>query len=137
MPEFRFRRKKQQQQQQNRRTTLNNPEETARQLQEAKKLVKPILEPSHELVNDAAEEPVDGGVGVAWREGGAGLEVGPMEKRNSFVQEREKFLELLKTKYPEQAISLDVGVAKGEESGNGQTASSADRPSVMVCFQSQ
>ena len=119
MPEFRFRRKKQH------HGTLNNPEETARQLQEAKKLVKPVLEPPHELVNGATEELVDGGVGVA-----AGQTL--MEKRNSFIQEREKFMELLKTKYPEQAISLEVGVAKGEEPGNGQTTS-ANKPSVMVC----
>lgn len=42
MPEFRFRRKKPQ----NRRTTVNNAEETAKQIQEAKKLIKPVLEPS-------------------------------------------------------------------------------------------
>ena len=36
-------------------------------------------------------------------------------KRNSFMQEREMFFELLKAKYPEQACSLDIGMGNTEE----------------------
>lgn len=121
MPEFRFRRKKQ-----NRRT-VKNPEETAKQIQEAKKLVKPVLQAPEELIGGKETEDAEEGVAKLEKE----LDGSPMEKRNSFIREREKFFELLKTKYPEQAISLEVGVVKGEESMNGRT-SSADQPNTMV-----
>ena len=109
MPEFRLRRKKQNK----RRTTVNDPVETAKQIEEAKKLVKPVLQPPLE------EEEGNEDVGVALDEGVA-LDVGPkegeggnVEQRNSFIREREMFFELLKTKYPDQANSLEVGVAVG------------------------
>lgn len=127
MPEFRFRRKKQQ----NRRTTVNNPDETAKQIQEAKKLVKPVSVTPEEVTNGhVTEEVTTAEEDVARIE--EELDGTSLEKRNSFIQEREKFFELLKTKYPEQAISLKVGVVRGEESGNGETLS-ADKPEVMVC----
>ncbi len=117
MPEFRLRRKKQ-----NRRTTVNNAEETAKQIQEAKKLVKPVLEvpeeeeptttaETHDEVEQNGEIPQEI-LGVGELEMFDGERRSSVEKRNSFIQEREKFFELLKTKYPEQANSLDVvGVA--------------------------
>ena len=150
MPEFRLRRKKQ-----NRRTTVNNADETARQIQEAKKLVKPVLEPpreekpvetQEEHVDFKEEAPTSNGHVVGGADGLDSDSRSSLEKRNSFVQEREKFFELLKTKYPEQANSLDVGVAnvhvgvvKEEEEGvvdkGGRESESPISPDKihMVC----
>ena len=121
MPEFRLRRKKQ-----NRRTTVNNADETARQIQEAKKLVKPVLEVTQEETPAETQDQVvpngdvSRGIGVGEVDGFDGFDGesrSSIEKRNSFIQEREKFFELLKTKYPEQANSLDVGVANSLDVG--------------------
>ena len=62
-----------------------------------------------------------------------GREELPIEKRNSFIQEQEKFFELLKSKYPEQAISLTVGMTKGEGSAGNGRGSSPGNGGVMVC----
>lgn len=125
MPEFRFRRKKQQ----NRRTTVNNPDETARQIQAAKKLVKPVYEAPLEE-EEGAEDRQTLGVGGMVR--GLGGSTGVVEKQNSFVQEREKFFELLKTKYPEQAISLEVGVAKAGENEKEDEGKDSSPESILV-----
>lgn len=111
MPEFRFRRKKQ-----NRRTTLNNPEETAKQVEEARKLVKPVIEAPQELQEESHDDSDDQQTVGAEPEGKEEASSMPnIEKHNSFVQEREKFFQLLKTKYPEQANSLEVGVVQRGE----------------------
>lgn len=117
MPEFRFRRKKNQ-----RRTTLHDSEETAKQVQAAKDMVvkkpiKPVLElpPPNEGEEPAADKVTEREVSDP-----EGLKpTTGVEKRNSFIQERERFFELLKMKYPEQANSLQVGglVGQSEEVG--------------------
>ena len=105
MPEFRFRRKKHQ----NRRKTVHNPEETAKQIEEAKTVEpsKPVKRNSIGAINQpppklSVPEPEVGGVTV------------PKADRSSLVQEREKFFELLRTKYPEQASSLEK-MTNGDE----------------------
>lgn len=133
MPEFRFRRKKHE----NRRTTVNNAEETAKQIQEAKKLVKPVFEPPQENAELSAVAEARETLGEGAVEGGEGMLMAPAEKRrNSFIQEREKFFELLKSKYPEQANSLEVGVVKmdgnKEDEEEREGDSSADKPMVLL-----
>lgn len=142
MPEFRFRRKKQGQ---NRRTTVNDPEETAKQIQAAKQLVKPVLEPTREVVTNGVggdKGVASLSIGIAEEEDEEAVEDGAAflrqsgrnEKRSSFVQEREKFFELLKAKYPEQACSLEMGVASIEEgvgvAGGGEISMFKEKPMV-------
>ena len=75
--------------QQDRRHTLHNQDETSKQVKVAKQQIQESVKPV---------KPGD-------------------EKRNSLVQEREKFFELLKNKYPEQANDLEVQqvLSNGEE----------------------
>ena len=184
MPEFRFRRKKAQ----NRRTTVSNVEETSRQIEAAKQMMKPVPEgsrsPEEPLTNGAggkesgiSKEIVGHGVNgntpeaeaVAVhvtteepitktnnKEEGAGKGAELVEeeeeslreqrltsflqssrgdrKRSSFMQEREKFFELLKAKYPEQACSLDIGLSSSEEgvgvAGAGDLSMFRTKPKV-------
>ena len=119
MPEFRFRRKKPGQK------AFTNTERAVRGSQQAatKELVKPVVEPAKKvLMNGVGREKMVAGVGVKkGRRKGEELSSHHRhrnETRSSFVQEREKFFELLKAKYPEQASSLEVGVA-GMEEGMG------------------
>ena len=95
MPEFRFRRKKHQ----SRRGS--DAEETAKQSQKLA-LETPEGASVNEVVRDWDEKEENG-----------------IDKRSSFIQEREKFLELLKTKYPEQANSLAVGRDSNEHEMDG------------------
>jgi len=186
MPEFRFRRKKTQ----NRRTTVSNAEETARQIEAAKQMMKTVPEGSHSpeepktngisgressngqetsnthngvngdipetegVVTHAAAEDI---IAKNGKEAGKGAEQAgegegsPREqrqltaflqssrgdrKRSSFVQEREKFFELLKAKYPEQAGSLDIGLSSSEEglgvAGAGDISMLKTKPRVRM-----
>ena len=125
MPEFRFRRKKQ-----NRRNTLHDPDETAKQIKDAKKLVEPVPDSPQD---EPKVPPKNGGVLRV------GLEKKPSldKRRSSFIQEREKFFELLKTKYPEQASSLEVGDLDREEEmgvvgGGDLSIFKKDKPLVSI-----
>ena len=127
MPEFRFRRKKQGPSQ---RSGRNDAEVTAtRQIQKNEKLVKVVLEPPQEMAVNGVGGAKDvvscmrmGKVEEEGEEEGGKFvrQTHRNEERSSFVQEREKFFELLKAKYPEQACSLEMGVA-GMEEGVGVT----------------
>ena len=90
MPEFRFRRRKPQ----NRRHTLHDAEESAAQIKAAKQQI----------------QSVENGDEVRGEEGEEG-------KRNSMVQEREKFFELLKHKCSDETtrIELDHVLTNGAE----------------------
>lgn len=100
MPEFRFRRKNKQ----NRRKTVHDPEETAKQIEAAKDL-KPIKSEKRNSIAVVNPPPQEVG-------GASKKEKAPNE-RSSLVQEREKFFELLRSKYPEQASNLEM-MANGE-----------------------
>ena len=98
MPEFRFRRKKQQ----NRRKTVHDPEETAKQLEVAKSMKKPDKAKAEKRNSIGPINPSSQEVGVAPEPGGH------TRQRSSLIQEREKFFELLRSKYPEQASNLEM-----------------------------
>ena len=101
MPEFRFRRKKQQ----NRRKTVHDPEEAAKQVSAAKQLVKPDKQSKRNSISLGADLGKPDGQ-EQQHDSSPISRVDP--KRSSLVQEREKFFELLKTKYPEQASNLEI-----------------------------
>ena len=103
MPEFRFRRRKPQ----NRRHTLHDADESAAQITAAKKEI----------------QSVGDGEGMKQEEGEG--------KRNSMVQEREKFFELLKHKCSDEAtrIELDHVLTNGGE----EEEEEEEEETLMVC----
>ncbi len=101
MPEFRFRRKKQQ----NRRKTVHDIDEAAKEIEAAKKL-EPSKPEKRGSIGSSHLPPQE--MGVAEQDMGVAPPIPPKVNRSSLVQEREKFFELLRSKYPEQASNLEM-----------------------------
>lgn len=114
MPEFRFRRKKQQ----NRRKTVHDVEESAKQIEAATKNSELTNKPEKRS-SIGSVQPHQSEVGVAGQKVGMKEQevpppIPPKVNRSSLVQEREKFFELLRSKYPEQASNLEM-MADGDQ----------------------
>ena len=103
MPEFLFRRRKQQSRRSN---TLNDVVDAQQDIQAAKDKIKKKDEPTAKSAAATPKTPRDGIRKEA-------------ERNDSILREKDKFMELYKNKYPEDAARLGLTNGRGDAETDG------------------